>query len=49
MNDVKCDHMGSWRNSSSDKFYFEIDVDDDSDLILEMVDKTFFGGDNVLL
>ena len=48
VNDVKCDDMGSWRNNSSDKFYFEIDVDDDGDLILEMVGKTFFGGENVV-
>ena len=48
VNDVKCDDTGSWRNNSSDKFYFEIVVDDDGDLILEMVDKTFFGGENVV-
>ena len=48
VNDVKCDDMGSWQNNSANKFYFEIDVDDDGDLILEMVNKTFFGGENVV-
>ena len=48
VNDVKCDDMGSRRNDSSDKFYFEIDADEDGDSIVKMVDKTSSESENVV-
>ena len=49
VNDVKCNNMGSWQNNSSDKFYFEIDADEDGDLIVKMVDKASSGSENVVV
>ena len=49
VSDVKCDNMGSWRNNSSDKFYFEIDADEDGDLIVKMVYKTSSESKNVVV
>ena len=49
VNDVKCDDMGSWRNNSSDKFYFEIDADEDGDLSVKMVDETSSESENVVV